>query len=106
MQRGELQDTPGRLARGATGRDWRSAISRAYYAVFHCFHEFLLPNEVDVGRGGQRRFNLYSGRLNCGFTPVAANASRIDSLRAHRVWTDYDLARPIDRRAALSSVRK
>jgi hypothetical protein len=88
MQWGEFQDTAGRLARGATEGDWRSAISRAYYAVFHCFHKFLLSNGLDVGRGSQSHFNLYSGLLNCGFPGVAAVASRIDSLRAHRVWAD------------------
>ena len=106
MQWGEFQDTAERLGQGATEGDWRSAISRAYYAVFHWFHEFLLSNGLDVGRGGQSHFNLYSGLLNCGFARVAAIATRIDGLRAHRVWADYDLARPISRRDAQSSARE
>jgi hypothetical protein len=100
MQWSAFHDTAGRLAQGPTEGDWRSAVSRAYYAVFHCFHEFLLSNGLDVGRGGQSHFNVYSGLLNCGYPRVAAIASRIDSLRAHRVWADYDLARPISSRAA------
>jgi uncharacterized protein (UPF0332 family) len=106
MQWSDFRDTAGRLAQGATEGDWRSAISRGYYAVFHFFHEFLLSNGLNVGRGGQSHFNLYSGLLNCGFPQVAAIASRIDGLRAHRVWADYDLARPINRRAAQSSIRE
>ena len=74
--------------------------------MFHGFHEFLLSNGLDVGRGGQSHFNVYSGLLNCGFPRVAAIASRIDGLRAHRVWADYDLARPISSRAAESSVQE
>lgn len=102
----EFQDAAERLAEGATEGDWRSAVSRAYYAVFHRFHEFLSSNGLDVGRGGQSHFNLYSALLNCGFPRVAAIASGIDGLRAHRAWADYDLARPITRRAAQSSVRE
>ncbi len=106
MQWSDFQDTAGRLAVGAAEGDWRSAISRAYYAVFHLFHAFLLTDGLDVGRGGQSHFNLYSGLLNCGLPRVAAIASRIDGLRAHRVWADYDLGRPINRRDAESSVEE
>src|SRR5438876_55592 len=106
MQWGEFQDTAERLAHAATEGDWRSAISRGYYAVFHFFREFLAANGLDVGRGGQSHFNLYSGLLNCGFPQVAAIASRIDGLRVHRVWADYDLVRPISNRAAQSSIRE
>jgi len=100
----DFRDSAERLAQGATEGDWRSAISRAYYAVFHFFHQFLQSNGLDIGRGGQSHFNVYSGLLNCGFPEVAAIASRIDSMRAHRVWADYDLARPISRRAAQGTV--
>jgi uncharacterized protein (UPF0332 family) len=106
MRWSDIQDTAERLGRGTTEGDWRSAVSRAYYAVFHFFHLFLQSNGLDIGRGAQSHFNLYSGLLNCGFRLVAAIASRIDSLRAHRVWADYDLARPISRRAAQSTVRQ
>jgi hypothetical protein len=83
MHWSDFQDTAERLADGQSEGDWRSAISRSYYAVFHFFREFLLSNGLDVGRGGQSHFNLYRGLLNCGFAQVAAIASRIDGLRAH-----------------------
>jgi hypothetical protein len=47
---------------------------------------------LDVGRGGQSHFNLYSGLLNCGFPAVAAVASRIDDLRKNRVDADYNFS--------------
>ena len=59
MHWGEFQDSAGRLAHGATEGDWRSAISRSYYGVFHFFRDFLLVHGLDVGRGGQSHFNLY-----------------------------------------------
>lgn len=42
MQASEFQDTAERLSQGTTEGDWRSAISRAYYAVFHHFLDFFL----------------------------------------------------------------
>jgi uncharacterized protein (UPF0332 family) len=105
MQWGEFQDTADRLARGGAEGDWRSAVSRAYYAVYHFFREFLLSHGLDAGRGAQSHFNLYSGLLHSGFPQVAAIASRIDSLRAHRVWADYDLSRQLSARVAHTAVR-
>ena len=40
--------------------DWRSAVSRAYYAAFHYFREFFLSNGLDIGRSAQSHFNLYT----------------------------------------------
>jgi hypothetical protein len=91
MRWSDFQDTAKRLAQGPTEGDWRSALSRGYYAFFHYFREFLLSLGVDVGRAGQSHFNLYSGLLHCGFTAVAPIARRIDDLRANRGWADYDL---------------
>lgn len=104
MQWSEFRDTADRLARGSTEGDWRSAISRSYYAVFHHFRSFLLSQGLDLGRSGQSHFNLYSGLLNCGFPPVGAIASRIDSLREARVRADYEMGPsigPHEARAAL-----
>jgi uncharacterized protein (UPF0332 family) len=106
MQWNDFQDTAERLALGTTEGDWRSAISRGYYAVFHFFREFLLSHGLDVGPAGQSHFNLYIGLLNCGFPQVAAIASRIDALRAHRVRADYVLARPIRARDSQASVKE
>lgn len=84
-------DTAGHLASGNAEGDWRSAASRAYYAVFHYFHDFFHALGLDLGRGGQSHFNLYSGLLNCGEPAVAKIGSKVDRLRADRVSADYDL---------------
>jgi hypothetical protein len=90
MQWSQFQDTADRLSRGATEGDWRSAISRGYYAVFHYFREF---------------FNLYSGLQNCGVPSVGPIAMRIDDLRAKRVWSDYQLARRVSQSLAAGIVQ-
>ncbi|MGO9468787.1 MAG: hypothetical protein ACLQIB_13215 [Isosphaeraceae bacterium] len=43
----EFLDTAERLAQGGTEGDCRSAISRAYYSVFHRFRNFFLAQGLD-----------------------------------------------------------
>jgi hypothetical protein len=95
MHWNEFQTTADRLVQGTTEGDWRSAISRSYYALFHYFREFLLGHRLNLGQSGQSHFNLYSGLLHCGLIPVEALAPRIDDLRTSRVWADYDIGRTI-----------
>lgn len=106
MHWSEFLDTAERLAQGTTEGDWRSAVSRCYYAAFHFFREFLLANGLNVGQGGQSHHNLYSGLFNCGFAPVATLASRFDDLRTKRVLADYQLGRPFPHSLAQSRVRE
>jgi uncharacterized protein (UPF0332 family) len=58
MDWSDFRDTAERLGQGTTEGDWRSAVSRAYYSVFHFIREFLQSNGLDIGRGGQSHFNL------------------------------------------------
>jgi len=101
----EFLDTAGRLARGSTEGDWRSAVSRGYYGVFHFFREFLLTNGVDIGQSGTSHSNLYVGLNNCGIGVVALIADRINDLRKTRTWADYDLRRFVDQQEALGAAR-
>ena len=86
----EFQDTAERLAHGATEGDWRSAVSRGYYAVFHYFRKFFLTHGVNVGQGGQCHFNLHAGLSNCGLVAVEEIGARLDELRTDRTGADYD----------------
>ena len=106
MQWAEFQDTADRLAQGTAEGDWRSAASRAYYAVFHFGRELLHSYGLDIGRGGQAHFNLYTGLWNCGFPGVAAVARRIDDPRIQRTLADYELARPLLQPDAVYAVRE
>jgi uncharacterized protein (UPF0332 family) len=106
MQWVEFLDTAGRLSAGSTEGDWRSAISRSYYAVFHYFREFLLAHGLDIGRGGQSHFNLYAGLNNCGIASVIPFALRINNLRSNRVEADYNLRGRVLQPLAGSCVRE
>src|SRR5260370_26393957 len=105
MLSSEFQDTAERLVHGATEGDWRSGISRGYYAVFHFFREFLLLHSLNIGRGGQAHFNLYTGLWNCGFPTVAATARKINDLRLKRVSADYEFRQWMGQPYALSAVQ-
>ena len=61
MRWNEFLDTANRLVRGRTEGDWRSAVSRAYYAVFHYFRGFLLAHGVNLGRAGNESFQSLRG---------------------------------------------
>ena len=58
MQASEFLDTAERLAQGTTEGDWRSAVSRVYYSVFHFFCDFFLTQGLDLGTGGQAHSSL------------------------------------------------
>src|SRR5262245_41022828 len=91
MQGQDFLVTADTLAKGLLESDWRSAVSRAYYAVFHHLRQFLLQHGLDLGRGGQAHFSLYTDLLNCGVPTVDSLANRVDQLRSQRVSADYDL---------------
>lgn len=106
MHWSEFQDTADRLSQGKSEGDWRSAISRGYYAVFHYFREFLLSNGLPIGTGGQAHYNLYVGLWNCGIPGVAAIGQRIGELRNRRTSADYELKQPLSHSKSVVLVKE
>jgi len=84
-------DTAGHLVNGTAESHWRSAISRAYYAVFHFGRELCLAHGLDLGPSGNAHSNLYVGLNNCGHIAVHGLASKLDILRTDRTRADYDM---------------
>ena len=105
MQASEFQDTAERLAQGTTEGDWRSAISRAYYAVFHHFLDFFLSHGLNLGSGGQAHALLYQALNNCGYPAVKSIANAVNDLRRTRGEADYELTATIDQLSAVGAVR-
>ncbi|MCI0641782.1 MAG: HEPN domain-containing protein [Gemmataceae bacterium] len=102
----EFLDSAARLAQGGTEGDWQSAVSRAYYAVFHSFRDFFKTHGLDLGRSGQSHFNLDSGLLHCGFAAATGIAARVDTLRNDRTLADYDLHSILVQKAAGDTVQR
>jgi uncharacterized protein (UPF0332 family) len=93
------------LAGGSTEAEWRSAVSRAYYAAFHVARDLLLACGFLAPRGDQAHGYLWL-RLSNASDPDVENAGRdLQTLRRDRNRADYDLARPLDQGTAVAQVQ-
>src|SRR5262249_48620093 len=78
------------LANGTTEADWRSAISRAYYAAFHVARQFLVSLGFRVPRADRAHPYLWLRLSNAGEATVVAAGRDLGQLRTHRNLADYD----------------
>lgn len=94
-----------RLIGGGTEAEWRSAISRAYYAVFHSARQLLSELGFAVPRDDNAHRYLIN-RLSNSKHPSASRVGRaLDRLRGDRNSADYDLHRVWAARLAAQSVQ-
>lgn len=94
------------LSKGATEAEWRSAISRAYYAAFHAARELLEVCGFTVPRADQAHVYLWLRLSNCGHPAVRQAGRDLTYYRSLRNWADYDVARPMKQQTAIDAVRK
>ena len=97
--------TADQLAQGATEADWRSAVSRAYYAVFHVARQLFTACNFTVPRADRAHSYLWMGLCNCGEAAVQRAGAALDALRRLRNHADYDVARPLLQATALTQVQ-
>lgn len=80
-----------RQAAGSQESDWRSAVSRAYYAAFHVARDLLAALRFQVP-WADRAHNYVYVRLNNGGDPgVVKAAAALFDLRRNRNRADYDI---------------
>jgi uncharacterized protein (UPF0332 family) len=93
------------LAAGNSEAEWRTAISRAYYATFHTARELLHDLGFVVPRDDSaHRYLIY--RLNNGQHPSAERAGLdLDRLRSDRNSADYDLRSAVSTTIALRLIQ-
>ncbi len=89
-----------RLAAGSTEAEWRTAVSRAYYAAFHVARRLLEDVGFRVPRADRAHAHLWLRLSNCGDLGVQAAAEELQNLRNRRNHADYDLHLPLGQRAA------
>jgi uncharacterized protein (UPF0332 family) len=70
---------------------YRSAVSRSYYAVFHCAAEFLAELGFPASRGPQAHGELQFRVNNCGVAEFQKLYRMIHRLYDRRRVADYDL---------------
>lgn len=94
-----------RLAAEATEADWRSAISRAYYAAFHVARHLLADLNFTIPRADRAHQYLIFRLSNCG-EPVVEQAGRdLETLRRLRNRADYDELPPFTQPQTIAAVR-
>jgi uncharacterized protein (UPF0332 family) len=78
------------LAAGATEADWRTAVSRAYYAAFHVARRLLADLSFTVPRADRAHQYLVYRLSNCGEAAGEQAGRDLETLRRLRNRADYD----------------
>jgi len=95
----------GRLAAGTEEAEWRTAVSRAYYATFHIARAFFHDLGFRVPREERAHKYLSFRLMNAGNPDAAFAGTQLDRLRGDRNAADYDLTRPIHAAQAVRLVQ-
>ena len=69
----------------------RTAVNRAYYAIYHCSSEFLSELGLKTSSGPQTHGQLQARVNNCGVTEFQQLYRIIHKLYDNRLLADYDL---------------
>jgi uncharacterized protein (UPF0332 family) len=78
------------LVNGSTEAEWRSAVSRAYYAAFHVARQLLLGLRFTVPGADRAHGYLWLRLANAGLADVEDAGNRLNALRRERNRADYD----------------
>jgi uncharacterized protein (UPF0332 family) len=79
------------LANGSREADWRSAVSRAYYAAFHASLTAINNCGVRFGKSSAAHEKLAICLQHAGSSQVTTAGMQLGSLRTARNEADYDL---------------
>ncbi len=79
-----------RLSTGANEADWRTAVSRAYYATHHIARQLFTDLNFAVPRADRAHQYLVFRLSNCGESAVERSGRDLETLRRLRNRSDYD----------------
>jgi uncharacterized protein (UPF0332 family) len=102
----DFLDLAGEWAVGSREGEWRSSISRAYYAVFHVARNLLAQVGFAVPAASASHQYLSFRLHNCGDRVVQDAADLLSRLRQKRNIGDYELDAPIDEHDAIDAVNR
>lgn len=94
-----------RLAAGTTEADWRTAVSRAYYAAFHVARRLFADLNFTVPRADRAHQYLVFRLSNSGESPVEQAGRDLETLRRLRNRADYDEAPALTPSQAAAAVQ-
>lgn len=85
------------LSAGNSEAEWRSAVSRAYYAAFHAARDFLANCGFSAPRADRAHTYAWLRLANSGHPETATAGNQLNNLRGQRNYADYDVRRPLSR---------
>ena len=91
----DLLEVANDLVSGTREADWRSAVSRGYYAAFHVTRQLLALCGFSVPRADQAHAYVWLRLSNAGHPDISQAGLDLADLRSKRNWADYDLDRPV-----------
>jgi uncharacterized protein (UPF0332 family) len=89
---------------GTDEAEWRSAVSRAYYAAFHKARRLFVALGFQPPKGDQAHAYLWLRLLNCG-PQVQLAGSDLNTLRRDRNLADYAVDQNLSQTDGLTQVR-
>lgn len=94
------------LASGSLEAEWRSAVSRAYYAAFLVARDVL--RRAGFRPPGDTASHAYVSRRlsNSSHPHIIGAGDRLRDMRRARGWADYDLDRPFPERVAVEQLTR
>jgi hypothetical protein len=101
----DFLDVANDLATGIREADWRSAVSRAYYAAFHVARQLLKQCGFAVPRADQAHAYVWLRLSNSGHPAVRKAGADLGYLRSDRNGADYDLDHPFLQQVAIGDVQ-
>jgi uncharacterized protein (UPF0332 family) len=94
-----------RLTMCSTEADWRTAISRAYYAAFHVARRVFADLHFAVPRADRAHQYLVFRLSNSGESVVEHAGRNLETLRRLRNRADYDEVPPLTQTQAGAAVQ-
>jgi uncharacterized protein (UPF0332 family) len=94
-----------RLAAGSIEADWRTAVSRAYYATFHVARRLFIDLKFTVLRADRAHQYLVFRLSNSGEAVVEQVGRDLDTLRRLRNRADYDEIPALPKTQAVAAVQ-
>jgi uncharacterized protein (UPF0332 family) len=94
------------LVGGSVEAEWRSAVSRAYYAAFHVARNSLRACSFTVPRAEKAHTYLVYRLSNSGHADTEVAGRKLDLLRTWRNEADYDFDGTLDQGDAATYVAK
>jgi uncharacterized protein (UPF0332 family) len=79
------------LVQGSSEAEWRTAISRSYYAAFLAAREFFIALGFRVPRASKAHSYVWMRLANCGDPVLTLVGNDLNNLQSERNRADYDI---------------